>query len=264
MTSSRILASIVIVMSLVSLQPPTSAQSFSLEKTVQDRMWLIKYVIAEGSSFSIGDVLTLVEGRRNKYPGNCFAEIQTIKWENYAVPESKAYLVWKRSRLDFLKRAKVNIDVGVKKEEGKPDKIEGHGNLTLEPREGARRISAFVSFNGKREEVHPQILNDYARHSSWSEKCVSILGSKDSFVVVDVIQGLIRIRFTQHIDDKFEPIDSPTPSRWAPVIVGESVKVGEFEREATLIVAGHPKLKKKGAKVIGMKLESYLPPFEKR
>lgn len=254
MTSRTVLASIVTSMLLVSFALSNgAAQSFSVEKKVQDRAWLIKYILAGRSSFAIGDIFTF-DGTVNKYPGSCFAGLQTTRWEDYEVP-AKDYVVWKRSRFDIIKG--IDIDVGVIKEEGKPDKVEQHGKLTLKPSEGADRITASISFRGTREEVHPQILNNYAVKSDWSGECGTLVRSGNSYVTADIVRGFVRISFAETIEGKRNPMDFAMPPWWKK----ETDDKGNvfFERETTLLIARHPKLETKRSKVIGMKLEGYLP-----
>ena len=104
------------------------------------------------------------------------------------------------------------------------------------------------------------MLNDFARNSRSSEKCLNILRTKNTFVVVDMIQGDVTIRFTQHINSTSKEIDSPTPCSWKQVSDGEKIKVGQFKREAMLSIAVHPEFKTNGSRVIGVKLGSYLRP----
>jgi hypothetical protein len=260
MISRKLFASI--VTSMLLLYFPVSkawGQSFSVERTVKKHAWFSgNHILIEESSFSLGDVLT--RGRTvTKHPADCFAGLQTNHY-SYSVAE-EPYLVWKAGLITRLMAfvQGIKIRVSVPATEGKPGPVEPDVEVILKTTsELADNVTAFVSFRGRREEVNPNVLNDYAKDSHWSQQCLATLRSPDSYVIAEIIQGFVRIRFAEQSHDKFNAIDFAMPSWW------KRVDKGEFEKAATLIVAGHPKLKTKGSTITGMEFTSYLKDLESR
>jgi len=242
---------------------PSSAKSSSIQGIVQASLSnsknksLKKYVWIPGSSFSFGEVLILEEGSVHKDAAQCFNEAPTTKWENYDFEEN--YDVWTRS----LPGAVLEALQGIIIKFSAPAKESGklvEGEITLKPSEKADKILAAVSFTGTREEISPRALVNYSLKFPWSNDCLSNVPSQHSYVVVDVLRGLVRIQFAEEIRGKQTPIKYIRPSSWKKVIV-DGEETGEFEQEATFIIARQLKIKSKGSSVTWMRLEKHLRPL---
>ncbi|MGH9874315.1 MAG: hypothetical protein ACRD9S_17825 [Pyrinomonadaceae bacterium] len=252
MTLRTPLTSIAVFMLLVSFPVlQASAQKFSVENKVQESAWKSgKYIPAGSSLVSIGDIFSW-DKTVTKYPGSCFAGLQTNTWQDYTF--ARDYVVWKRRPLDIFK--KLVIDAGLTKGEGRPDQI--NAQATLEVSEGADKILANISFKGPREEVHPQILSNYAAKSNWAGECGDIARASDSYVTVVIARGYVRVGFYETVRGKRNSMDFVMPPWWKKVTDDNGDVL--FEREVVLLIARHPKLKTQRSKVVGMELtEEYL------
>ena len=257
MTSRAITSTVLMSIALVCFPTLKSPQRiFSVEDTVKKYMSDGNYAIAQSTAYSVGGFLTLARGRVTRHPAKCLAGIRPVQ-DDFGLP-AQDYVIWERGVIDRLKRYigefEIDLSVTTSKDEKHPQ-AESHVKAKVTPSEGADKLTVSISFTGRREEAHQQTLNAYATSSEWSRQCLEAVKAKSTYVIVAVIHGLIRVRVFEQFGSDFKAREFPMPAGWTMITEG---KVIEYEREATLILASHPKIKTRGSTVTEMKLMSYL------
>lgn len=236
-SSRRIVVGVAVILTLGF---PACTPRFHVAKTVPKYFWdHQKYTFVGSQKFSVGDILVVVDNRCYRSGS---AALDTVGPDGFSLPDVE-YLVWKRG----MKLPEVTFDYEPQKAGG-TQPAEQHGDVITVVTQGVKvnwppranlpdRITATVSFDGKRTTVHPKYFRDYVTLG----RPISALGNS-FYVVTDVIVGHVRIKVAQQKGPQLQAFKD-----WPLTGVWQSIADGEFQTKDTVtaVVLSRAKLKKR-------------------